>query len=267
MALLDKAMLGSSLSLRRCARSGSALSVLDFFQLGSSLAVRSVGRLGAAISICGLARMGSSISVLHVLHICSALSLRSFSRMGSSLSVLDFFRLGASLSIRSYTSLGSSLSVYGAGRLGSALSVYDFESMGSRRMAKRAGAAHAFACARMLASRLSMVKAQPWIFLYYSGAPLWCSFSIWLLADQINKKGGETYKLGLACTGALPFTTDTFPARTSESNSHDWAPISDNCPTPPDCAAFQDQMYYKPQYDEFEFKMFRLNDEYGILMY
>merc|ERR1719506_3218446 len=108
------------------------MSVLDRKILGSSLSLRSFARAGSAVSVFALSRFGSSVSVLDFLHLGSSLSLRSFARAGSSvsvsgltrfgsvfsMSVLDFLHLGSSLSLRSFARVGSTVSIHGATMIG-----------------------------------------------------------------------------------------------------------------------------------------------------
>ena len=55
--------LGSSLSLRACARLGSCLSVMDLLALGSAMALRSFSRLGSGVAVCDFVHLGSALSM------------------------------------------------------------------------------------------------------------------------------------------------------------------------------------------------------------
>ena len=61
--MLGFAHVGSSLSPRSFARSGSALSVLGFAHADSSPSLRSFARSGSAPSVLGFAQVGSSLSL------------------------------------------------------------------------------------------------------------------------------------------------------------------------------------------------------------
>ena len=116
-----QAAIGSTLSIRRYGRFGSACSMLQFQALGSSMSVRNFARLGSNLSITGKdaahAGLGANacyaMSIISAVGVGSCCSVRSSCRFGSKMSALDFFTLASSLSIRGYARIGSGLSVYG----------------------------------------------------------------------------------------------------------------------------------------------------------
>merc|ERR1719161_3250927 len=119
MSLRYIARLGSAVSVRGLSRFGSvfSMSVLDRKVLGSSLSLRSFARVGSAVSVRGLSRFGSSMSVLDFLHLGSSLSLRSFARVGSSISVYGNVLMndGGTIGVTAGGTSGKSITITSAG--------------------------------------------------------------------------------------------------------------------------------------------------------